>query len=188
MTTHTYENDGNKALKAVALAAASCALALLAAVVAPAPVHAAIQCPGGCYATPEACATSACGSGGTSCDACVTGCTEVANCGGSSSSSTPTPTTAPAVRRTRLTNPLGSGVTIETLAGRAVRGFIGLSGSFALLMFVYGGFMWVTSAGNPEKVKKGKQIFTYAVIGLVVIFGAYAFLTTFINALGTAGT
>lgn len=60
---------------------------------------------------------------------------------------------------------------------------VGITGSFALLMFVYGGFMWVTSAGSAEKVKKGKQIFTYAVIGLIVIFGAYAFLTTFINAL-----
>lgn len=89
-----------------------------------------------------------------------------------------------APRRTSLVNPLGSGVTIQTLVGRATRGLMGLSGSFALLMFVYGGFMWVTSGGNMDKVKKGKQIFTWATIGLIVIFGAYAFLATFINAFG----
>ncbi len=91
---------------------------------------------------------------------------------------------APAPRRTSLTNPLGSGVTIQTLVGRATRGLMGLSGSFALLMFVYGSFVWVTSGGNMDKVKKGKQIFTWATIGLIVIFGSYAFLATFINAFG----
>jgi hypothetical protein len=35
-----------------------------------------------------------------------------------------------------------------------------------------------------DKVKKGKQIFVWATIGLVVIFGSYAFLATFLNALG----
>ncbi|MEY4744115.1 MAG: Type secretion system pilin [Candidatus Parcubacteria bacterium] len=86
--------------------------------------------------------------------------------------------------RVRLTNPLGAGVTIEVLVGRAIRGFGFLSGSFALLMFVYGGFMWVTSGGNMDKVKKGKQIFTWATIGLIVIFGSYAFLANFMNAFG----
>src|SRR5512142_1273520 len=90
--------------------------------------------------------------------------------------------TSSAPRRTSLTNPLGSGVTIQTLVGRATRGLMGLSGSFALLMFVYGAFVWVTSGGNMDKVKKGKQIFTWAVIGLIIIFGSYAFLSNFINA------
>lgn len=81
-----------------------------------------------------------------------------------------------AARRTTLRNPLGTS-SITVLVGRATRIFMGVAGSFALLMFVYGGFMWVTSGGNVERVKKGKQVFTYAVIGLVVIYGSYLILS-----------
>lgn len=102
------------------------------------------------------------------------------------SNSAPAPA-ATAVRRTSLTNPLGTS-SITVLVGRAVSAFLGLSGSFALLMFVYGSFTWITSGGSPEKIAKGKKIFTYAVIGLVVIFGSYAFLSTFINAFGTTAS
>lgn len=88
--------------------------------------------------------------------------------------------------RTALVNPLGRGVTIQNLFGRAARMLMGVSGSFALLMFVYGGFMWVTSAGNMDKVKKGKQVFTWATIGLVIIYGSYVLLSVVFNALGGA--
>ena len=94
------------------------------------------------------------------------------------------PATAPTgPTRTALNNPLGTS-NIEVLVSRAIKIFTGLSGSFALLMFVYGGFMWVTSAGNMDRVKKGKQVFVWAAIGLIVVFGSYAFRKTFIDALG----
>ncbi|HTK05179.1 MAG TPA: pilin [Candidatus Eisenbacteria bacterium] len=96
---------------------------------------------------------------------------------------TNTPAAAPsAPRRTSLVNPLGTS-DIKVLVGRAANGFLGLSGSFALLMFVYGSFTWITSGGSADKIARGKKIFVWAVIGLIVIFGSYAFLSTFINAL-----
>lgn len=49
---------------------------------------------------------------------------------------------------------------------------LALSGSLALLMFIYGGFTWLTAAGSSERVDKGKKILTGAVIGLIIIFGA----------------
>ncbi|KPJ84831.1 hypothetical protein AMJ57_05350 [Parcubacteria bacterium SG8_24] len=49
---------------------------------------------------------------------------------------------------------------------------LGVTGSFALLMFVYGGFIMLTSAGSQEKVSKGKTILTNAVIGIVIIMTA----------------
>lgn len=79
--------------------------------------------------------------------------------------------------RTTLVNPLGRGVTIATLLGRITRMVMGVSGSFALLMFVYGAFTWVTSGGNMDKVQKGKKIFTWATIGIVVIFGSYVLVS-----------
>lgn len=56
---------------------------------------------------------------------------------------------------------------------RNVANFIvGVSGSFALLMFVWGGFQWITSAGNEKKVSSGKTILTNAVIGIILIFSS----------------
>lgn len=49
---------------------------------------------------------------------------------------------------------------------------LALSGSLALIMFIYGGFMWLTAAGTPARVDKGKQILIGAIIGLIIIFGA----------------
>lgn len=49
---------------------------------------------------------------------------------------------------------------------------LALSGSLALIMFIYGGFMWLTAAGSSERVDKGKKILIGAVIGLIIIFGA----------------
>lgn len=57
-----------------------------------------------------------------------------------------------------------------------IRLLIGVSGSIALVMFIWGGFTWITAAGNADRVKKGRQIFTWSVIGLILIFGSYAIL------------
>lgn len=42
-----------------------------------------------------------------------------------------------------------------------------------MLFFIYGGFTLILSRGNSEQTSKGIEIITAAVIGLVVVFGAY---------------
>jgi len=49
---------------------------------------------------------------------------------------------------------------------------IGGVGAFALLMFIYGGFVMLTAAGASEKVQKGKQAIVAAVIGIIIVFSA----------------
>ncbi|HBA36933.1 TPA: hypothetical protein DCZ15_03620 [Candidatus Falkowbacteria bacterium] len=73
-----------------------------------------------------------------------------------------------------LQNPLGSISTPQALMGRIINSVLGVVGSLALLMFVYGGLTWMTSAGNQEKVKKGRDIIVWSAIGLVIIFVSYA--------------
>ncbi|HKK54415.1 MAG TPA: pilin [Patescibacteria group bacterium] len=76
-----------------------------------------------------------------------------------------------------LGNPLakdGENPTVNTLVGRVITAVLGVVGSLALLMFVYGGITWMTSSGSPEKVKKGKDIIIWSVIGLAIIFFSYA--------------
>jgi hypothetical protein len=93
-------------------------------------------------------------------------------------------TNAPAPKKYGLVDPLNSqGGNIQLLAARAIRIVTGVSGSIGLLMFVYGGFTWLTSGGNPEKVKRGKQIFVTASVGLLIIFGSYALLRVVFRAL-----
>jgi len=78
-----------------------------------------------------------------------------------------------------LQNPLGSITSPQALIGRIIDSVLGVVGSIALLMFVYGGLTWMTSSGNDEKVKKGRDIILWSAIGLVVIFMSYA-LTRFV--------
>lgn len=74
---------------------------------------------------------------------------------------------------TCLANPL-SVSSPQALIGKVINAVLGVVGSLALLMFVYGGLIWMTSSGNPEKIKQGRGIIVWAAIGLAIIFSSYA--------------
>ena len=61
---------------------------------------------------------------------------------------------------------------------------LGIVGSLALLMFIYGGLMFIISSGNSEKVTKAKEIIIGAVIGLVIVFTSYMIIQFTMDALG----
>lgn len=67
----------------------------------------------------------------------------------------------------------------QALIGQIINVVLGIVGSLALIMFVFGGITWMTSSGSPEKVKRGRDILIWAAIGLVIIFSSYA-LTNFV--------
>lgn len=46
-------------------------------------------------------------------------------------------------------------------------------GAIALLMLVYGGFMYIISGGNEDTIEKAKKILTYAIVGVVVVIISY---------------
>lgn len=87
-----------------------------------------------------------------------------------------------------LTNPLGKNVTLQIIIGRVISAVLGVVGSIALLMFIYGGFLWLTSAGVEQKITQGKQIITWATIGLAVIFLSYTLVGFVITGLTKGGT
>jgi len=84
------------------------------------------------------------------------------------------PAQTPCTGNLCLQNPLGSINTPAELIGRVLNASFGIVGSLALVMFVYGGITWMTSSGNPEKVKKGRDVLIWAAIGLFIVFSAYA--------------
>ena len=61
---------------------------------------------------------------------------------------------------------------------------LGIVGSLALLMFIYGGLMFIISSGSSEKVTKAKEIIIGAVIGLVIVFTSYMIIQFTMDALG----
>lgn len=84
-----------------------------------------------------------------------------------------------------LYNPLGTNsdsYDIRLILGRVIRGILSIVGSLALLMFIYGGILWMTSNGKAESVKKGRDIIVWAIAGLVIIFSSYAIVNAILNA------
>ncbi len=47
------------------------------------------------------------------------------------------------------------------------------TGAFALLFFVYGGFVWITAMGNSSRIEQGRNILTNTVIAIIIILGAF---------------
>ncbi len=64
--------------------------------------------------------------------------------------------------------------------------FLTFLGLLAVIMVIYGGFLYVSSAGNEENVNKAKKILLYAVVGIVVIIVSFALVNTILGAAGTA--
>jgi Zn-dependent protease with chaperone function len=67
-----------------------------------------------------------------------------------------------------------------------VKYLFGFLGIIAILLMLYAGFIWMTAAGNEEKVSQAKKILTAAIIGLVIIFISYAIAAFVVNQLITA--
>jgi hypothetical protein len=87
-----------------------------------------------------------------------------------------------------ICNPIPGNPDIQTMLGKIIYAVLGLVGSLALVMFIYGGFTWMLSSGNNEKVQKGKDILIWATLGLVIIFSAYAILKLVFSGLGVPTT
>jgi len=82
-----------------------------------------------------------------------------------------------------LTNPLGNVSSPQILIGRVINGILSVVGSLALLMFIYGGLLWMTSAGNDQKIKQGREILIWATAGLALVFFSYVLVRFVIQGL-----
>jgi hypothetical protein len=57
-----------------------------------------------------------------------------------------------------------------------VLGFLGI---VFIVLTIYAGLMWMTSAGNEDKITTAKKTLVAAVIGLTIVLGSYA-ITRFV--------
>ena len=68
---------------------------------------------------------------------------------------------------------------------KIVLGFLGL---IFLILILWAGFTWMTSAGNEEKISKAKKMMVAAIIGAAFVLAAYAITYFVIDSLLQATT
>lgn len=62
------------------------------------------------------------------------------------------------------------------IASQIINILLQLLGLMALILMVYGGWIWMMSKGNQEEVSKAKDLITGTVIGMLVILASYSFM------------
>jgi len=77
-----------------------------------------------------------------------------------------------------------SGATKETIVSSIINIATPVAVIAVVLLLVYGGFMMMSSKGDPDKLQEAKQIITNAIIGFVVILLCVAILLLISNTLG----
>lgn len=62
---------------------------------------------------------------------------------------------------------------------------MGIVGSVFLIMFIIGGFIWMTANGNQNRVQKGLDTIRDAFVGALLVLGAYIIVNTVISLITT---
>lgn len=61
---------------------------------------------------------------------------------------------------------------------------LGLVGSLSLIMFVYGGVVFILSGGSSEKISQAKKIIVASVVGLIIVFSSWLIIKFAVETLG----
>ena len=74
---------------------------------------------------------------------------------------------------------------IATLATYVLNIILLLSGILAVFFLIYSGIQYITSAGNPDKIKTARGGIINAIIGIIVIVAAYFIIKVAISVGGS---
>lgn len=69
---------------------------------------------------------------------------------------------------------------ISVVVGEVIKAILAIVGVIFLALVVYGGFEWLTSAGDEKKVGTALGIIQQGAIGLAIVLGAYS-ITAFVT-------
>ncbi|NCO79732.1 hypothetical protein CO134_03185 [Candidatus Kuenenbacteria bacterium CG_4_9_14_3_um_filter_39_14] len=73
---------------------------------------------------------------------------------------------------------------VRDVAVSVIQTLLGILGILALIIVLIGGFKWMTAGGNEENVASAKKTITAGIIGLIIIFFAYAIVAFIFNVVG----
>ncbi|PLX26793.1 hypothetical protein C0583_05855 [Candidatus Parcubacteria bacterium] len=71
----------------------------------------------------------------------------------------------------------------RNIAANIINLMLGFLGILAVVLILFGGFKWMTAAGNEDKVTEAKRLLVSGVIGLVIILAAYALAAFVLDAI-----
>ncbi len=64
---------------------------------------------------------------------------------------------------------------------------IALSALVAVVMLIYGGYTFMTSAGDPDKVTKGRNVVIASIVGMIIVFLARAIVGLVLEKMSEGG-
>ncbi len=85
----------------------------------------------------------------------------------------------------RMSNSLGAvskasgqkvptGQDLPVIVGGYINIFISLLGTVLLVYLLYGGYLWMTAAGDEKQVEKARGVIKNAIIGMIIVSLAFA--------------
>lgn len=78
----------------------------------------------------------------------------------------------------------GNVTQVENFIKSVIQVLASIAGLVAAGFFVAGGFIYITSSGNPERLERGKHTLWYSALGLAIVIGAFV-LTSIVTDLAT---
>jgi hypothetical protein len=69
---------------------------------------------------------------------------------------------------------------LQTKAGQIIGTILSFVGVLFLILMIYAGILWMTAQGNENQVSKAKGLLVNGIVGLIIVFAAYA-ITSFIG-------
>jgi len=72
-------------------------------------------------------------------------------------------------------------VDIKEFIVRAVQALLGFLGIVMVAFMLFGGYVYLTAGGDPDKILKAKTILIRAILGLIIILTSFATVTYVIN-------
>ena len=87
---------------------------------------------------------------------------------------------------TRYPSTGGAAPAVDAVRGvQEIVGFtnfaVSIVGPIAVLMLLAGGIMYITAAGKEDQMSKAKKLIMVALVGIIIMFGAFAVVSTFIS-------
>ncbi len=82
-------------------------------------------------------------------------------------------------KNTAQTAQLDTGQPLSVIIADAIQILLGFVGVLFFLYALYAGYVWMTSGGDAEKIKKAKALLINAAIGILLVMTAYS-ITYFI--------
>lgn len=75
---------------------------------------------------------------------------------------------------------------IQSFIQSVIQVLVTLAGLVSAGFFVWGGFGYITSSGNPESLDRSKKTIFYSAIGLAIVLGAFVLSNIVAQLAGTA--